>query len=82
MAYVYFPLLSNHDIYVGSTPDLKTRVAQHQQESVQSTTANLPAILKSYVAVDSLSQVRSLELYFKTASGKAFANKRFFTKTV
>jgi len=36
--------------------------------------------LKSYVAVDSEALARSLERYFKSGSGKAFANKRFWRR--
>jgi putative endonuclease len=37
----------------------------------------LPVILRSYVAVGDEATARSLERYFKSGSGKAFAKKRF-----
>jgi hypothetical protein len=40
--YVYFLLLSNDDVYVGSTNDLKRRVGSHRQGQVISTKAHLP----------------------------------------
>ncbi|WP_334438676.1 GIY-YIG nuclease family protein [Bradyrhizobium sp. AZCC 1610] len=49
MWYVYFLELSNGDIYVGSTDDLRRRVAS--QGHVISTNKYLPLILRSYVAV-------------------------------
>jgi putative endonuclease len=76
MWYVYFLKLSNDDIYVGSTNDLKRRFAAHQSGQVISTKSYLPAALKSYVAVETENHARELEDYFKSGSGKAVALKR------
>jgi predicted GIY-YIG superfamily endonuclease len=75
--YVYFLELDNGDIYVGSTDDLRRRFTSHQRGQVASTRLHRPAILKSYLAVQSEDRARSLERYFKSGSGKAFAKKRF-----
>lgn len=80
MWYVYFLQLSNGDIYVGSTNDLKRRVSSHQAGDVLSTKAHLPASLKSYIAVETESHARELEAYFKSGSGKAVALKRLIKK--
>jgi len=72
--------LSNGDIYVGSTNDLKRRVSSHQAGHVQSTKTYLPAILKSSVAVETEQHARELEVYFKSGSGKAVALKRLIRK--
>jgi putative endonuclease len=77
--YVYFLELGIGDLYVGSTNDLRRRVKSHQDGQVISTRHNLPAALKTYVAVESETIARSLERYFKTGSGKAIARKRFLT---
>jgi predicted GIY-YIG superfamily endonuclease len=69
--------LRNDDIYVGSTNDLRRRIASHENGGVTSTKTYLPLTLKSYVAVATESNARELERYFKSGSGKAFANKRF-----
>jgi putative endonuclease len=79
--YVYFLELANGDIYVGSTNNLRRRLASHQQGQVISTRKHLPLILRSYVAVADETTARSLERYFKSGSGKAFAKKRFLTAT-
>jgi predicted GIY-YIG superfamily endonuclease len=76
MWYVCFLELSNKDIYVGSTDDLRRRFRPHQTGQVISTKQYLPAILRSYVAVSTQNHARSFERYFKSGSGKAFANKR------
>ncbi len=80
MWYVYFLQLSNGDVYVGSTNDLRRRFASHQNGDVISTSKNLPAVLQSYVAVGNEAHARRLERYFKSGSGKAFANKRLLEK--
>ena len=79
--YVYFLELSNGDIYVGSTNDLRRRVSSHRQGDVISTRKYLPVILRSYVAVADEASARTLERYFKSGSGKAFARKRFLPKS-
>lgn len=78
MWYVYFLQLNNGDIYVGSTNDLKRRVAQHTAGEVISTSRLLPSKLRSYVAVETEAAARSLEKYFKSGSGKALAKRRLF----
>lgn len=78
MWYVYFLELRNGDTYVGSTNNLKRRFAGHQQGQVPSTKAFGPVTLRAYVAVETETQARALELYFKSGSGKAFAKKRFW----
>ena len=77
MWYVYFLELSNGDIYVGSTPDLKRRFTSHMRGQVLSTKAYVPMKLRSYVAVESEFRARELERYFQSGSGKAVAMKRF-----
>lgn len=79
MWYVYFLRLSNGDVYVGFTNDLRHRFAEHSRGEVNSTKAYLPAVLKSYIAVETEAHARQLEVYFKSGSGKAFAKKRFLT---
>ena len=80
MWYVYFLQLSNGDIYVGSTNDLKRRFSSHQAGNVLSTRAYLPVMLRTYVAVETEDHARELEVYFKSGSGKAVALKRLIRK--
>jgi putative endonuclease len=81
MWYVYFLELSNGDIYVGSTNDLKRRFSSHKSGKVPSTKPYQPARLKSYVAVETEQHARELETYFKSGSGKAVALKRLIRRT-
>jgi putative endonuclease len=78
--YVYFLELTNGDIYVGSTNDLRRRVKAHGDGQVPSTKSQLPITLKSYVAVETEAVARALERYSKSGSGKAAAKKRFFSR--
>jgi putative endonuclease len=81
MWHVYFLELTNGDIYVGSTNDLRRRYASHQAGRVLSTRAYLPARLRSYVSVETEEHARELEIYFESGSGKAVALKRLIRKT-
>lgn len=81
MCYVHFLELKNRDIYVGSAGDLRRRFHSRQNGNVASTSNSLPAVLRSYVAVDKEETARRLERYFKSGSGKAFARKRFLDKS-
>ena len=78
MWYVYFLRLSNGDVYVGSTNDLRRRVRSHEAGQVTSTRRLLPCALLAYAAVSDELTARALERYFKSGSGKAFAKKRFW----
>jgi putative endonuclease len=78
MWYVYFLKLRTGDIYVGFKNDLRRRFAAHQAGRATSTSQHLPATLVSYVAVVDEATARKLERYFKSGSGKAFANKRLW----
>lgn len=78
MWYVYFLELSNGDIYVGSTNDLKRRFKSHELGQVASTHPFLPAKLKCYIGIETEANARRLERYFKSGSGKAFTKKRFW----
>jgi len=77
MHYIYFLELSNNNIYVGFSSNLKQRFKAHNDGKVPATENFLPAKLKSYVAVETKEKTIALEKYFKTGSGKAAARKRF-----
>jgi putative endonuclease len=69
-------------IYIGSTNNLDRRVLEHNNGVVQSTRAYRPLEIAAYVAVESESQARDLEKYFKTGSGKAILKKRILTDEI
>ncbi len=78
MWYVYFLKLSNNTIYIGYTSNLKQRIINHNNGQVPSTQPYLPVELESYIAVKERKIAMDLEKYFKSGSGKAVANKRFY----
>ena len=79
MWHVYFLRLSNRDIYVGSTNDIKRRLKEHLQGSVLSTKAYQPVKLLAIITVTTEKKARILEKYCKTGSGKAIIKRRILT---
>ncbi len=77
MVCIYILKSKNYEFtYIGSTNDLKRRFAEHNEGLSQSTKHYLPFELLSYIGLQTESQARSLEKYFKTGSGKAILYKR------
>ena len=62
--------------YVGTTADLKARLAKHNAGEVTHTSKFVPWQVKTYLAFDDQAQALAFEAYLKTASGRAFAKKR------
>ena len=77
MWYVYFLQLSDDDIYVGSTNDLRRRVVSHQRGRVNSTKAHLPVVLKSYVAILTEEKARTLERYLNPGQARRSPTRDF-----
>lgn len=77
MFFVYFLKSQQSDfLYVGSTGNLERRMQQHADGHVQSTKHYRPLGLIGYIVLPTEAQVRKLESYFKTGSGKAMLKKR------
>jgi predicted GIY-YIG superfamily endonuclease len=77
MWFVYvLPSLNTRFIYIGSTNNLNRRLKQHNDREVQSTKANAPYKIITFIAVETEQQARKLEHYFKTGSGKAVLYNR------
>jgi predicted GIY-YIG superfamily endonuclease len=78
MQYVYIlRSLSDPDrYYVGTTSDLKARLAKHNAGEVSHTSKYRPWQIKTYLGFDDVEQALAFERYLKTASGRAFAKKR------
>ncbi len=64
--------------YVGFTTDLKKRIQTHNAGGAVSTSKHRPWKLVSYHAFTDKRRAQEFEHYLKTASGKAFANKRLW----
>lgn len=78
MKYVY--LLQSIEFpdqnYVGLTDDLRTRMSDHNQGRSPHTAKYKPWRLITYVAFSDERKAIEFERYLKSASGRAFANKR------
>ena len=70
MHYVYFLLLSNKDIYKGSTADIKRRFQEHAQGKVESTRNFRPMLLLGYEAYYLKSDAERREKFLKTTEGR------------
>ena len=70
--YYLYVLLSKKDnkFYIGTTNDLKRRIAEHRQGKNISTSKRLPLKLIFYEAYPTKSDAERRESYFKTAKGK------------
>lgn len=64
--------------YVGSTSDLRQRLADHNAGKGQHTSKFKPWHLKTYLAFSTRSQAEAFEHYLKSGSGHAFARHRLW----
>ncbi len=62
--------LQDNKLYIGSTNDLKRRLAEHQRGQNISTAKRLPLELIFYEAYPCKEDAERRERYFKTAKGK------------
>jgi putative endonuclease len=76
MYYVYILLLKNHNLYKGSTDDLRRRFKEHNSGNVESTKNYLPAKLIYYEAYLLKSDAETREKYLKTGDGRREIKKQ------
>jgi len=76
MYYVYLLELGNGRFYAGSTLNLEKRFKEHVNGYCVSTKDHRPVKIVFYAAFRKKEIALSFERYLKTASGKAFRNKR------
>jgi len=78
MKYVYFleSVCNPEQTYVGSTGNLRERIAQHNAGQSIHTAKFKPWRVVSYFAFSGENKAVAFERYLKTASGRAFARKR------
>ncbi len=69
---IYYP----NETYIGLTADLRARLAAHNAGRSPHTAKFRPWRLVTYVAFSNKEKAIAFEQYLKTASGRAFANKR------
>ena len=79
--YVLESLARAGERYIGHTSDLKQRLSHHNSGKCVHTVKCKPWKVKLYVAFETLEQAQRFELYLKSGSGHAFANKHFWMET-
>ena len=80
MHYVYLLRSETHpdQTYVGSTRDLRGRLADHNPGKSTHTKKFMPWCLISYVAFAKKAQAERFEKYLKSGSGRAFAKRHLW----
>ena len=63
--------------YIGSTADLKSRLAKHNAGEVPHTSKFKPWKIEAYFAFETKEKAAAFEAYLKTGSGRSFANRHF-----
>ena len=81
MYYVYLLRSISHSgkTYIGMTENVDERLRSHNEGDGVYTRKYRPWVVAAFVAVKSKQQARTLERYFKTGSGHAFARKRLWS---
>ena len=68
--------VKDNDLYVGYTPDLKTRLKSHNKGEVKATKGRRPLELIYYEACLIKEKALKREKYFKTRFGRRFLKQR------
>ncbi len=77
MYYVYLLLLSNKDIYKGTSENLKRRLSEHMQGKVRSTRSFSPLKLIGYEAYIEKSDALRRERFLKTTEGRRLLKRQY-----
>ena len=81
MYYVYYLLsLTNNDLYIGSTDDIKKRLNQHNNGRVKSTKAYRPWRLLGLEKFNSRGEAMKREKFLKSHQQKDLLKKKFKLK--
>lgn len=64
--------------YTGITSDLKNRLSAHAEGRSPHTSKYKPWRLVTYAAFSNNEKAQEFEIYLKSGSGRAFANKRLW----
>lgn len=68
--------MKDGSFYIGSTKDLKERLAKHNKKSVRYSSTRAPFKLAWYSAFLTKEKAIGFEMYLKSSLGFAFRNKR------
>ena len=73
----YYAVFPPDQRYIGSTSDLKSRLAKHNAGEVPHTSKFRPWKIETAVAFSSKEKAYAFEAYLQTHSGREFANRHF-----
>ena len=76
-AYILRSLSDPDQRYIGSTADLKSRLAKHNKGDVPHTLKFRPWKVEAYFAFETKEKAAAFEQYLKSGSGHAFAKRHF-----
>ena len=76
-AYILRSISHPDQRYIGSTSDLRARLAKHNAGHVPHTSKFLPWKVETYIAFETLAKAQAFERYLKSGSGHAFATRHF-----
>jgi putative endonuclease len=76
--YILESTIKHSEHYIGHTSDLKERLLIHNNGKSPHTAKFRPWKVKLYIAFEKLEQAKKFEIYLKSGSGHAFANKHFW----
>ena len=75
--YILRSLSQPEQRYIGSTSDLKSRLAKHNAGEVPHTTKFKPWKIEAYFAFETKEKAVAFEAYLKNGSGYSFAKRHF-----
>ena len=75
--YILRSLSQPEQRYIGSTSDLKSRLAKHNAGEVPHTSKFKPWRIQTAIAFDSKEKAVAFEDYLKSGSGREFAKRHF-----
>ena len=78
--YALRSLAEPDETYVGATSNLKQRIADHNAGRSVHTSKHMPWQLEFYAAFPDKQRAYEFEVYLKSHSGRAFANKRLIRR--
>ena len=76
-AYILRSINNPEQRYIGSTSDLRKRLAVHNAGGVPHTAKFRPWKIETYIAFETEERARAFEIYLKSGSGHAFAKRHF-----
>ncbi len=76
-AYILRSLSHPSERYIGSTEDLKARLAKHNTGDVPHTSKYRPWKVEAYFAFETKEKAAAFENYLKSGSGHVFAKRHF-----